>query len=192
MSPGGSADHLSARSIDRALGRRYASARTVYHALVRRKVRSIFDSLSRGDYSAALNGVAGDVHHAFAGDHALGGERHTKDAMERWFRRLYRLFPELRFEVREVVAKGWPWKTTVAVEWVARVTPREGEPYVNEAAHLLRIRWGRVVYVHAYEDSQKVADACRRMVAAGIQEAGAAPITDSAPALLKQSEPGLG
>jgi hypothetical protein len=30
----------------------------------------------------------------------------------------------------------------------------------------------------AYEDSQKVADACRQMVEAGIAEASAAPIVD--------------
>lgn len=152
--------------------------RFVYHALVRRTVRRVFDNLSRGDYPAVLSGVAADVHHVFAGDHPLGGERHTKEAMERWFERLYRLFPSLSFEVKDVIAKGWPWNTVVAVEWLAGVTPQDGEPYVNEAAHLLRIRWGRVVYIHAYEDSQKVADACRRMAGKGIEEAAAAPLTD--------------
>ena len=150
----------------------------MYHALVRRTVRGVFDRLSAGDYPAVLRGVATDVHHVFGGDHPLGGERHSKQAMERWFERLYRLFPSLTFEVKEVVAKGWPWNTVVAVEWLARVTQRDGEPYVNEAAHFLRIRWGRVVYVHAYEDSQKVADACRRMADKGIQEGAAAPIVD--------------
>jgi ketosteroid isomerase-like protein len=149
----------------------------VYHALVRRRVRGVFDSLSRGDYTTALNGVADDVHHVFAGDHALGGERHSRAAMESWFERLYRLFPELSFEVLEVVAKGWPWHTSIAVEWSARVTPREGSPYTNDAAHFIRMRWGRVVYVHAYEDSQKVARACSHMAANGIAEAAAEPIT---------------
>lgn len=32
------------------------------------------------------------------------------------------------------------------------------------------------MYFHAYEDSQKVAEACRQMAAAGITEAAAAPI----------------
>jgi hypothetical protein len=34
------------------------------------------------------------------------------------------------------------------------------------------------VYFHAYEDSQKVADAYRRMADAGIGEAAAVPIVD--------------
>lgn len=150
----------------------------MYHALVRRKVHGVFDDLTRGDYPAVLSGVADDVHHVFAGDHPLGGERHSRDAMGRWFERLYRLFPSLRFEVHEVVANGWPWRTVVGVEWTARVTPLEGETYVNRGSHVIRMRWGRVVSVHAYEDSQRVAEACRRMASAGIEEAAAAPIAD--------------
>ena len=113
----------------------------MYHALVRQRVRRVFDSLSRGDYPSALSGVADDVHHAFSGEHPLGGERRSRAAVERWFERLYRLFPSLSFEVLEVVVKGWPWRT-------------------------------------AYEDSQKVAEACRRMAAAGVEEAAASPIVD--------------
>ena len=66
----------------------------------------------------------------------------------------------------------------VGVEWIGRATPKAGESYVNEGAHIIRIRRGRVVYFHAYEDSQKVADACRRMAEAGIEEAAATPIVD--------------
>jgi len=65
----------------------------------------------------------------------------------------------------------------VAVEWMADVTPAVGERYVNQGAHFMHIRWGRVVYIHAYEDSQKVVEACRRLAASGITEAAAAPIT---------------
>jgi len=35
-----------------------------------------------------------------------------------------------------------------------------------------------VVYFHAYEDSQKVADECRVMAEAGIEEAAAPAIVD--------------
>jgi ketosteroid isomerase-like protein len=138
----------------------------------------VFQKLSDGDYASVLGGVASDVHHAFAGDNPLGGERHSKDALELWFARLYRLFPKLQFEVKRVIPRGGPWNTVVAVEWAAHVTPQAGDPYVNEAAHILGLRWGRVVYIHAYEDSQKVAEACRWMVGAGIEEAAAPPITD--------------
>src|SRR5258705_51471 len=115
----------------------------MYHAIVGRIVRAGFDRLSAGDYSAALAGAAPNVHHVFAGDHPLGGERHSRDAFRQWFERLFRLFPALRFQIREVVVKGWPWRTVVAVEWEAHVTPAVGPEYVNQAAHIIHIRLGR-------------------------------------------------
>ena len=149
----------------------------MFHALVRRRIRATLDAMSRGDYSVALDGLAEEVHHVFAGDHALGGERHSREAVRRWFKRLLRL-SDLRFDVQRVLVAGPPWNLVVGVEWIGHATPKAGEPYVNEGAHVIQIRRGRVVYFHAYEDSQKVADACRRMADAGIEEAAAAPIVD--------------
>lgn len=148
----------------------------MHQALVRRRVRAVFDSLSRGDVEAVLGGLSPQVHHRFAGDHPLGGERGDRDAVRRWFERLYRLFPSLDFTVTTVAVSGPPWDLTVAVEWSADVTPATGPGYTNVGAHVLRIRRGRVVCLHAYEDSQAVAEACRTMAAAGVDEAAAAPI----------------
>jgi ketosteroid isomerase-like protein len=149
----------------------------VFRRLAARRVRHVFDRLSVGDYETALAGLAGDVHHRFAGAHPLGGERHDPDAVRRWFERLFRLFPELRFTVARTAVAGWPWDLTVTVEWRADVVPAVGPAYVNVGAHVLRVRRGRVACLHAYEDSQAVAEACARMAAEGIGEAAAAPIT---------------
>jgi ketosteroid isomerase-like protein len=152
--------------------------RRVYRALIRRRVLAVFARLTAGDHASVVAQFANDVHHVFAGAHALGGERHSRDAVQVWFERLYRLCPQLRFEVGRVVSSGPPWNIWVAVEWVAHVTPAAGESYVNEGTHVIRIRRGRVAYLHAYEDSQKVAQACERMAAMGITEAAAPPISD--------------
>jgi ketosteroid isomerase-like protein len=144
--------------------------------LAARRVRHVFARLSVGEYETALSGLAADVHHRFAGDHALGGERHDAEAVRRWFERLFRLFPELRFTVTRTAVAGWPWDLTVAVEWRAEVTPALGPAYVNLGAHVLRVRRGRVACLHAYEDSQAVGAACARMAAAGIEEADAAAV----------------
>ena len=144
--------------------------------IIERRVRATFDGLSRGDYAPALAGLAEDVHHVFAGDHPLAGERYSRDAVRRWFERLFRLF-DLRFDVISVNVAGPIWNAKVAVEWVAHVTPKAGAPYENHGAHIIMIRRGRIVYLHAYEDSQAVAQACRAMAAAGIAEAQAAPIS---------------
>jgi ketosteroid isomerase-like protein len=124
--------------------------------------------------------MAEDVHHIFPGDHPLGGERHSREAVKRWFERLERLFPHHEFEVRRVAARGWPWDTWVAVQWTARLRPAAGDPYVNEGAHWVQIRWGTITRFHAYLDTQRVAEACRRMAAEGIAEADAPVIGDQA------------
>jgi ketosteroid isomerase-like protein len=150
----------------------------MYHAIVRRRVRGVFGQLSRGEWRDVLTGTAEALHHIFPGDHALGGERHSRRAVTRWFERLERLFPVHTSEVRRVAVRGWPWRTWVAVEWVGTLVPLVGEAYANQGSHRLEIRWGKVTGIHAYLDTQRVADACNVMVATGIEEAAAAPIVD--------------
>ena len=150
----------------------------MYKAIARRKVTQLFEALGRGDWEAALTDVAPDVHHVFAGDNAIGGERHSREAMERWFERLYRLIPDLHFEIRRVSVRGWPWDMEVAVEWADHGHACDGIAYENEGAHWMRIRRGKAVYIHAYLDTEKVTAICDRLAAAGVEEAAAAPITD--------------
>lgn len=58
----------------------------------------------------------------------------------------------------------------------ARVTPVAGPAYDNRGAHVVGMRWGRIVSLHAYEDSQAVAKAFAHLREAGVEEADAAPI----------------
>ena len=81
--------------------------------------------------------------------------------------------------MHRVLASGWPWDTWVAIRWTARLTPQRGEPYVNEGAHWVRIRWGKATSFHAYLDTQRIARSCAEMATAGVGEAAAAPVTDS-------------
>ena len=145
--------------------------------LVRPLIVAVFAAIGRRDVDRMVGRLAPDVHHRFAGDHALGGERHDREAVRRWFERLFRLYPELTFRVGRVTASGWPWALRITVEWVAAVTPLHGEPYRNVGAHVIRLDRGRVSHLHAYEDSQAVDRALQAMAAAGIAEAAAAPIT---------------
>jgi ketosteroid isomerase-like protein len=148
----------------------------MYKAIARRRARATFDALSRGDWEAAIEDVAPDVHHVFPGDNAIGGERHSKDAMARWFERVYRLIPELRFEVRNVAVKGPPWDMMVAVEWTDYGKAADGVPYENEGAHWIRLQRGKATYVHAFLDTEKVTAICNRLAADGVEEAAAEPI----------------
>jgi ketosteroid isomerase-like protein len=149
----------------------------MYKTIVKRKGHAIFAALSRGDWREATRDMADDVHHVFPGDNALGGERHSREAFERWFERLYRLIPEIEFEVHEVAVRGWPWDTAIAIEWTDRGRGADGTPYVNHGSHWIRLRWGKGVAVHAYLDTEKVTELLRTMAAAGIEEAAATPVS---------------
>jgi ketosteroid isomerase-like protein len=150
----------------------------MYHAIVRRRTADMFRRLGRGDWRSIVKSFADDVHHVFPGDHPLGGERHTREAVSRWFDRLGRLFPGHDFEVHKVVSGGWPWSTWVAVQWSAELRPQEGAPYRNDGAHWIHLRWGKVAYFHAYLDTERVAAACREMADRGVEEAATEPISD--------------
>lgn len=149
----------------------------MWKRLVARQVRARFLAVEQHDAAQLLHRVAEDVHHAFAGDHALGGERHDRVAFGQWLSRLARLCPTMSFELQHVLVSGPPWHVRVAAHWTARVQPAAGPAYDNAGVHLLRIRQGRLVELLAFEDSQVVAQACERMAALGVDEAGAPPIT---------------
>ena len=138
----------------------------------------MFARLSAGDWDAMVAGLTEDVHHVFPGDNPLGGERHSRDAVRRWFERLGRLFPGHDFEVHRVISSGWPWSTWVTVRWSAQLRPAEGPAYTNHGTHWIHLRWGKATYFHAYLDTELIADACDHMARHGIEEAAAAPIAD--------------
>jgi ketosteroid isomerase-like protein len=66
----------------------------------------------------------------------------------------------------------------VAIEWIDRATPPDGVPYVNEGTHVMILRWGRLTYLHAYLDNQRVAEVCDRLGKASMKEAVAPPIEE--------------
>src|SRR5919204_1934293 len=122
----------------------------MYKRIAARRVRGVFEALSDGDFESALGGVPHDVHHLFPGGNALGGERHSREALRRWFERLQALFPDITFEVREVAVKGPPWDLRVAVQWTDHGRAADGEPYENRGAHWIRIHRGKPVRIQAY------------------------------------------
>jgi ketosteroid isomerase-like protein len=138
----------------------------------------VFEALGRKDLEAVTGDLPPDVHHVFPGENALGGERHSREAFERWLDRVWALFPEISFEVYEVAVKGWPWDMRVAIQWTDQGRAADGEPYENRGAHWIRIHRGKPVRIQAYLDTGKVTTALERMSRAGIEEAAAPQIID--------------
>ncbi|MCY1138073.1 nuclear transport factor 2 family protein [Actinoplanes sp. Pm04-4] len=135
-----------------------------------------FQRVTDHDYEALLQDCAPDIHHRFGGSHALGGERHDREALSRWFERLGRISPTLRLTVEDVWVKGGPARTTVIIRWSATQQMPDDSPYVNHGVHVVVMRWGKVVSIDANEDSQAVDAALRVLAAHGVEEALAAPI----------------
>ena len=148
----------------------------MYHAIVKRIARKNFERVNQRDFRSLLGDCVPDVHHRFGGRHALGGERHDREALGRWLDRLARLGPGLKLTVHDVWVKGLPHNTTIIVRWSATDTLPDGSPYDNHGVHVVQMRWGKIVAIDANEDSQAVAEALKMRAEHGIEEAAAPPI----------------
>ena len=149
----------------------------IYSSIVRMKIRQTFDHVNNHRWDKAVEALAPNVHHRVSGAHALGGERHDKDSVRRWFERLGRVLPNLHITVTEVTVKGWPWNTQVFARWDGKATLlNEETSYINRGLHVFTLRWGRVYALEEYQDSQAAARGLAAQEAAGLKEAGAEPI----------------
>jgi ketosteroid isomerase-like protein len=148
----------------------------MYRAIVARRVRTAWEHLARGDYGYVLDQFGPRFTHSFAGDHALGGERSSPAAQRAWFERLFRLLPGIEFRIEDVLVRGWPWRTR-AVALIRVHATVAGQPYQNEVAQTIDLRWGRITRIHNLEDTQKLAATLERLGASGLEDALAEPIT---------------
>ena len=63
----------------------------LYSYIVKKRIRQSFDHLNNHRWDEVLKAVAPNVHHRLPGANALGGERHDKETLRRWFERLGRV-----------------------------------------------------------------------------------------------------
>ena len=151
----------------------------MYHAMVEKRVRALFDAVSHGDAEPVLRAFARRFEHCFLGEnHALGGSRHTLAATREWYDRLYRLLPDIAFEVRRVRVSGSPWNTTVVAEWTETNSGTDGVRTSNRGIHVLHLRWGRATRLIICPDTVALKATLDRLAIAGQSEAHAAPLLD--------------
>ena len=148
----------------------------MYHTIVKRIAKKNFERVNQRDFKALLNDCVPHVHHRFGGTHALGGERHDREALGRWLDRLARLATNLHLTVDDVWVKGLPNNTTIIVRWTATDDLPDGSAYHNHGVHIIKMRWGKITAIDANEDSQAVAESLKMRSAYGSEEASAAPI----------------
>jgi ketosteroid isomerase-like protein len=150
----------------------------MYHAIVERRIRQVFARLGQGDFEPMLDSLAPRFRYRFEGDSPIGGVRSRRLSMRLWWERMYRLFPGLSFEVRDVVVNGGPWHTRIftLLEFVKPLP--DGSRYGNVVMQRMEMRWGRITEILTLEDTQR----CMRLLAwqaeNGKQEAAAPAISD--------------
>ncbi|WP_330180345.1 nuclear transport factor 2 family protein [Nocardia sp. NBC_01503] len=137
----------------------------MYHAIVRSLVRRTWRRAGAGDYDAAVSMAAPDIHFRFLGDTALGADLRGRQAFRNWFDTFEQHLPGIRLELTDVVANGWPWKTTVAAQLRVTGTLADGTPYRNTAIQWLTLRWGRLTDDLVLEDTLALDAALRRQQA---------------------------
>jgi ketosteroid isomerase-like protein len=150
----------------------------MYHAIVRQRITALFDAVSRGDAQPVLEAFAPRFAHGFLGRSALGGTRHSLAETRRWYERLYRLLPGIRFDIIKITVAGPPWNTLAVVEWCESNHGADGVKTENFGCHVARLAWGRMTSLLICPDTVGLQATLDRLAAAGFAEAQAAPIED--------------
>ena len=148
----------------------------MYHAIVRRRIAGLFDAVNRGDAEPVLQQFAGRFEHAFLGQSALGGSRTTLSKTRQWYERLYRLLPDIHFDLRQITVSGAPWNTVVVVEWDETNSGTDNVRTRNRGIHVVHLRWGRATKLIICPDTVGLTATLERVAASGNAEAAAPPI----------------
>lgn len=149
----------------------------MYHAIMRSKIREVFEQLNRGNYEPILVSLAPKFEHWFIGDHALSGLRTSLLVTRKWYERLYRIFPNIRFDLKNIVIHGMPWDTTVLVEWNDGYTLLNSEKRANLGAHVIHFKWAKADSIRIYCDTKLLMENLSIQKRGGIAEVDLPPLT---------------
>lgn len=151
----------------------------MYHALVGAKIRALFAAVNAGDAGPVLRGFAPRFEHVMLGDHALSGRRCSLAATTDWYARLYRLLPDIQFEITQITVRGMPWNTLATVEWRETNSGTDGVRTHATGVHIAEIRWARMTRLLILPDTVMLKATLDRLAAKGVVEAAAPPIEDA-------------
>ncbi|MCU0432644.1 MAG: nuclear transport factor 2 family protein [Bacteroidia bacterium] len=149
----------------------------MYRYIIKQIILGKFRNEGEGNIDALLNGFAENFIHISNGNNALGGSRTTRESAKRWFERLLNLLPGFRLNIQNIRVSGYPWNTSVTVEWSLQAQPASGS-FTSDGVHILTLVWGKVVSLHTYLDTQKTSELLQKLAALNITEAAQPPITD--------------
>src|SRR5262245_58125270 len=147
----------------------------MYHSFVRARVKQLFDAVNHGNAEPVLQLFARNFEHSLLGRHALGGSRRTLAATREWYARLYRLLPDIHFDIRRIWVSGWPWNTIVVIEWDETNSGTDGVRTTNRGIHAMQLRWGLATRLIICPDTTPLISTLDRLAKSGNSEASAQP-----------------
>ena len=105
-------------------------------------ILDFYDALSRHDMDALEKALWEDAQLLFPKTQPLKG----RDKVLKFFKILFRQYPELTFQVQGVILQG----NSAAVHWSNRGRTRKDEPYSNEGVTLVEFEDGRVRFLNDF------------------------------------------
>lgn len=132
----------------------------------------------RGDFDQLLRQFAPRCDFVFVSRTALGARLSGRADILRWFERFRRLLPDPQFDVVRLVIAGPVWAQRIAAHVIIR-SRIAGEPYQNQFAQFLTLRWGKVAEDLVLEDTATWENASHRLAATGTAEAAEPPLAPS-------------
>lgn len=145
----------------------------MYHAVVRGVVTRLFDAVNRGDAQPVLDGFAPSFEYILLGTSALGGRRISIEQTRNWYARLYRLLPDIHFDIDRITVSGTPWNTLAVVEWRERNSGTDGVVTTNQGIHAVHIRWGKMTRLIICPDTTLLVATLDGLARGGVAEANA-------------------
>ena len=132
-------------------------------------------AVERGDFDQVLRQFRPDCELVFVSRTALGARLSGQADLRRWFERFRRLLPDPLFDVQRLVIGGPVWDQRIAAHVIIR-SHVASEPYENQFAQFLTLRWGKVAEDLILEDTATWEAASHRLAAAGDLEAIGPPL----------------
>lgn len=146
--------------------------------LAHRVISYVMGQTRKGNIRPTLMLDHPDVTLTFPGDNSWSGTFRGRAAVQAWLRRLaavgLQTFPD------EVVATGFPWRSTVCVRGVDHHRAPSGEiVYENRFVIWGHMRWGRLIDYEVYEDTVKAGAFDAWLEASGQARTDLSPVASS-------------
>jgi ketosteroid isomerase-like protein len=128
----------------------------MYHAIVRSRLRKGMSRLTRNQFENMLREFPANFELYFPGLPKNKGPRFNLEGTINLYRHIFELYPDLSFEVKDIVVGGWPHDTRANVKWACQATLKGGWVYNNQGIHIFHLRWGKVTGLEIYCDTQSI------------------------------------